>query len=178
MHHWGYLVIGSVVGSTLLSVAANIASPQGIAQAQTNPPANQKGSLGESLLNNMLGADALRPQNSAPNTTQPAQTAPTSTPSRGRQIVQATTFPDIQGNWAQAFIEGLASRGIIQGFPDGTFRPNAPVTRAQFAAMIRQAFEQPLERPATQFSDIPANFWALECHSRSLSHGIYGRISQ
>jgi len=162
MHHWGYRVIGSVLGGTLLSVAANIASPESIAQAQTNPPANQKSSLGESLLNNMLGADALRPQNSAPNTTQPAQTVPKSTPSRGRQIVQATTFPDIQGNWAQAFIEALAARGIIQGFPDGTFRPNAPVTRAQFAAMIRQAFDQPLERPATQFADIPANFWALD----------------
>ncbi|MEQ8465780.1 S-layer homology domain-containing protein [Coleofasciculus sp. E1-EBD-02] len=172
MHHWGYRVIGSVLGGTLLSVAANIASLESIAQAQTNPPANQKGSLGESLLNNMLGADALRPQNSAPNTTQPAQTAPTSTPSRGRQIVQATTFPDIQGNWAQAFIEALAARGIIQGFPDGTFRPNAPVTRAQFAAMIRQAFEQPLERPATQFSDIPANFWALDAIQEAYRMGF------
>lgn len=172
MHYWGYRVIGSVLGGTLLSVAANIASPESIAQAQTNPPANQKSSLGESLLNNMLGADALRPQNSAPNTTQPAQTAPTSTPSRGRQIVQATTFPDIQGNWAQAFIEALASRGIIRGFPDGTFRPNAPVTRAQFAAMIRQAFEQPLERPATQFSDIPANFWALDAIQEAYRMGF------
>ncbi|MEQ9238334.1 S-layer homology domain-containing protein [Coleofasciculus sp. E2-BRE-01] len=172
MHHWGYRVIGSVLGGTLLSVAANIASLESIAQAQTNPPANQKGSLGESLLNNMLGADALRPQNSAPNTTQPAQTAPTSTPSRGRQIVQATTFPDIQGNWAQAFIEALASRGIIQGFPDGTFRPNAPVTRAQFAAMIRQAFDQPLERPATQFADIPANFWALDAIQEAYRMGF------
>ncbi|MFP4121796.1 S-layer homology domain-containing protein [Coleofasciculus sp.] len=172
MHHWGYIVISSVVGSTLLSLAANITSPQSIAQAQTNPQANQKGSLGESLLNNMLGADALRPQNSAPNTTQPAQTAPTSTPSRGRQIVQATTFPDIQGNWAQAFIEALAARGIIQGFPDGTFRPNAPVTRAQFAAMIRQAFDQPLERPGTQFSDIPANFWALDAIQEAYRMGF------
>jgi hypothetical protein len=172
MHHWGYRVIGSVLGGTLLSVAANIASLESIAQAQTNPPANQKSSLGESLLNNMLGADALRPQNSAPNTTQPAQTAPKSTPSRGRQIVQATTFPDIQGNWAQAFIEALASRGIIQGFPDGTFRPNAPVTRAQFAAMIRQAFEQPLERPATQFADIPANFWALDAIQEAYRMGF------
>lgn len=172
MHHWGYMVIGSVVGSTLLSVAANIASPQSIAQAQTNPQANQEGSLGESLLNNMLGADALRPQNSAPNTTQPAQTAPTSTPSRGRQLVQATTFPDIQGNWAQAFIEALAARGIIQGFPDGTFRPNAPVTRAQFAAMIRQAFDQPLERAGTQFADIPANFWALDAIQEAYRMGF------
>jgi hypothetical protein len=172
MHHWGYRVIGSVLGGTLLTVAANIASLESIAQAQTNPPANQKSSLGESLLNNMLGADALRPQNSAPNTTQPAQTAPKSTPSRGRQIVQATTFPDIQGNWAQAFIEALASRGIIQGFPDGTFRPNAPVTRAQFAAMIRQAFEQPLERPATQFADIPANFWALDAIQEAYRMGF------
>lgn len=166
MHHWGYSVMGAVLGSTLLTIPLNIVNSENIAQAQTNP------SLGESLLNNMLGAEALRPQNSAPNPTQAAPTTPTSTPSRGVELAQGVTFPDIQGNWAQAFIENLASRGIIRGFPDGTFRPNTPVTRAQFAAMIRQAFDQPLERPRTRFVDIPVNFWALEAIQEAYRMGF------
>jgi hypothetical protein len=72
------------------------------------------------------------------------------------QLAQATTFPDIQGNWAQSFIEALAARGVIRGFPDGTFRPDEPVTRAQFAAMIRQAFQRAPKRSGTQFVDVPA----------------------
>ncbi|MCS6815641.1 MAG: S-layer homology domain-containing protein, partial [Cyanobacteria bacterium] len=45
------------------------------------------------------------------------------------------SFYDVpSGYWADGFIRELASRDIIKGFPDGSFRPNDPVTRAQFAA--------------------------------------------
>lgn len=76
------------------------------------------------------------------------------------QLVQATTLSDIQGNWAQSFITALAARGIIQGFPDGTFRPDAPVTRAEFAAMIGKAFQKNPVREAISFVDVPPNYWA------------------
>lgn len=75
-------------------------------------------------------------------------------------LAQATTFSDIQGNWAQTFIEALAARNIIQGFPDGSFRPNAPVTRAQFAALIQKAFQKQPVRTAVEFVDVPAYYWA------------------
>ncbi len=76
------------------------------------------------------------------------------------QLAQATTLSDIQGNWAQSFITALAARGIIQGFPDGTFRPDAPVTRAEFAAMIGKAFQKNPVREAISFVDVPPNYWA------------------
>ncbi|MFN6229978.1 MAG: S-layer homology domain-containing protein, partial [Dolichospermum sp.] len=34
------------------------------------------------------------------------------------------TFSDIQSHWSRAFIEALAARGILKGYPDRTFRPN------------------------------------------------------
>ncbi|MEM1394854.1 MAG: S-layer homology domain-containing protein, partial [Cyanobacteria bacterium P01_H01_bin.150] len=51
--------------------------------------------------------------------------------------VQAqTSFYDVSSNyWAAPFIQELAQRGVIAGFPDGSFRPDAPVTRSQYAAM-------------------------------------------
>ena len=76
------------------------------------------------------------------------------------QLAQATTLSDIQGNWAQSFITALAARGIIQGFPDGTFRPDTPVTRAEFAAMIGKAFQKNPVREAISFVDVPPNYWA------------------
>ncbi len=71
------------------------------------------------------------------------------------------SFYDVPSNyWATSFIQELSSRGIIKGFPDGSFRPNDPVTRAQFAAMVSQAFNQPVSRNTTYFVDVPDNYWA------------------
>lgn len=82
---------------------------------------------------------------------------PTSTPSPS-----PVAFTDVSKDyWAYPFIAALASRGIIGGFPDGTFRPNQPVTRGQFAVQLQKAFTKPDRSPARQFTDVPPNdFWA------------------
>ncbi|MGI6751856.1 MAG: S-layer homology domain-containing protein [Anaerovoracaceae bacterium] len=49
------------------------------------------------------------------------------------------TFPDAKGNWAQNFIAWCASYGIIEGFPDGTFKPNNTVTLQQAVTMVVRA---------------------------------------
>ena len=72
-----------------------------------------------------------------------------------------TSFSDIQGSWAQTCITELTQKGIISGYPDGTFRPNAAVTRAEFAAMLGRAFPNANRvRSATQFVDVASSFWA------------------
>ncbi|BAY27132.1 hypothetical protein NIES2100_69540 [Calothrix sp. NIES-2100] len=73
----------------------------------------------------------------------------------------ATAFIDVPtGYWAKVYIEALASQQIIAGFPDGSFKPNDPVTRAQFAAIITKAFAPPVKRPGIEFKDVKSNFWA------------------
>jgi parallel beta-helix repeat protein len=71
-------------------------------------------------------------------------------------------FRDVQGHWAQAFIEALAARNIISGFPDGTYRPSTPVTRAQFAAIINKAFTPTAQRPSINFVDVGQSFWGYQ----------------
>ncbi|MEB3148076.1 MAG: S-layer homology domain-containing protein, partial [Sphaerospermopsis sp.] len=51
-------------------------------------------------------------------------------------VSNTASFPDIQNHWARLFIQALAQRRILNGYPDGSFRPNSPVTRAEFAAII------------------------------------------
>ncbi|MEQ9234358.1 S-layer homology domain-containing protein [Coleofasciculus sp. E2-BRE-01] len=79
-------------------------------------------------------------------------------------LAQSTRFSDVSSTyWAEDFITELAQRDIIAGFPDGTFRPDAPVTRAQFAAMMRkanQAFNKAEQRGSTTFVDVPSRYWA------------------
>lgn len=93
----------------------------------------------------------------------------TSTPS----FAQTATFSDVTANyWANPFIAELARRDIIAGFPDGTFKPEQPVTRAQFAAIVRQAFEKSSERSAIQFTDVPTNYWAASAIQEAYTTGF------
>jgi len=70
-------------------------------------------------------------------------------------------FKDVPANyWAKTYIEALASQNIIAGFPDGSFKPNDPVTRAQFATIVTKALTPPTKRTAIKFKDVASNFWA------------------
>jgi hypothetical protein len=50
---------------------------------------------------------------------------------------------DIQGHWAEGAIEGAVEKGYVSGYEDLTFRPNQPVTRAEFMRMLVDALELP-----------------------------------
>lgn len=60
------------------------------------------------------------------------------------------TFNDISGHWAQKYIELAASNGWINGNPDGTFKPNNKITRAETVAMINRV----LDRQTKDVSDL------------------------
>jgi uncharacterized lipoprotein YddW (UPF0748 family) len=70
-------------------------------------------------------------------------------------------FTDIQNHWAEESILQLRSQNLINGYPDGTFRPNRNLTRAEFAAILTRAFPniQPI-RSARAFKDVGNRFWA------------------
>ncbi|AFY74872.1 parallel beta-helix repeat (two copies) [Synechococcus sp. PCC 7502] len=75
----------------------------------------------------------------------------------------ADGLTDIKGHWAEAYIVALAKQGVIGGFNDGTFKPDDPVTRAQFAAILSKAFaSKATVKPSTTFKDVPENFWAFK----------------
>jgi S-layer homology domain len=64
-------------------------------------------------------------------------------------------FSDVPEDfWAKPAILALSSRGVIGGFEDGTYKPNQPINRGQFAAMIQKAFEKPRIKEAMSFTDI------------------------
>ncbi len=69
---------------------------------------------------------------------------------------------DIGNHWAGAFIRELVKQGIVSGFPDRTFKPDATMTRAQYAALLVKAFNPSPNRAAIKFKDVPADFWATK----------------
>jgi hypothetical protein len=74
------------------------------------------------------------------------------------------TFVDVpQGYWAKDPIEYLATLNIISGFPDSTFRPEEPLTRAELAALLVKAKGFPTEEPKEAiFVDVPTDHWAAK----------------
>ncbi|ACC84385.1 S-layer homology domain-containing protein [Nostoc punctiforme] len=86
-------------------------------------------------------------------------------------------FSDVSTNyWAKDFIAELASMEILEGFPDGTFRPDAPVTRAQFAAMLRKAFAKGKIRQAIAFKDVSTQYWAYNAISEVYQMGFLNAV--
>ncbi|MFB8788248.1 MAG: S-layer homology domain-containing protein [Potamolinea sp.] len=91
-------------------------------------------------------------------------------------FAQSTGFSDVSSSyWARDFIAQLAQRDIIAGFPDGTFKPDAPVTRAQFAAMLRKAnkeFKKANVRTPINFVDVRSTYWAYTAIQESYTTGF------
>ncbi len=80
-------------------------------------------------------------------------------------IAPAMAFPDVSNDyWAASQINLLSEQGVIVGYPDGTFKPDANVTRAEFAAMAIRALGQQHTKIAqpVNFADIDENYWAYE----------------
>ncbi len=70
------------------------------------------------------------------------------------------TFPDVPATyWAVQPIATLQCRGIVEGFPDGTFRPDGAVTRAQFVKMLILTMGLNTSEATTPFTDVAAGAW-------------------
>ncbi|MFN6571564.1 S-layer homology domain-containing protein [Dendronalium sp. ChiSLP03b] len=89
-----------------------------------------------------------------------------------RQISVGTNFADLIGHWAAAFVEALISKGAISGFPDGTFGPDAPINRAQYAAILTKTFQLPSSNKLNKFPDVKPDFWAASAISSAAESGF------
>lgn len=74
------------------------------------------------------------------------------------------TFADVpEGYWAKAPIEYFATLGIIGGYPDGTFRPEEPLNRAEICAVLVKALGEEVSIPdENPFPDVPRRYWGAK----------------
>ena len=105
--------------------------------------------------------------NRTPVTPAPTPTQQTPAPA------QPVNFVDVpQDFWARPFIDALSARGVVSGFAGDYFRPERPVTRAEFAALLQDAFDQYPGQNATVFNDVSSDFWAVKAIDRSTRSGF------
>jgi N-acetylneuraminic acid mutarotase len=109
------------------------------------------------------------PSDTATNTPGPATNTPTTGPT---STVCPITFSDVPvGSTFYTFIRCLACRGIINGYPDGTFRPNNNVTRGQLSKIVANSagFNEPVS--GQMFQDVPPDSTFYDYIGRLASRG-------
>jgi hypothetical protein len=82
---------------------------------------------------------------------------------------------DVSGHWAAASIDEMIEKGIVSGYPDGTFKPEQPITRAEFTVMLVKAFNLPAE--GNKVFDDTAGHWAQGFIAAASDAGIVSGIS-
>jgi len=94
--------------------------------------------------------------------------------SRAEEAKAANTavgFSDIKEHWAEKTVRIFARLKLVEGYPDGTFKPDRPITRAEFAAMLDRVFQILGGNASVVLKDIEDN-WAKESIEKLASAGV------
>ncbi|NLU50415.1 MAG: hypothetical protein GXX09_08400 [Syntrophomonadaceae bacterium] len=91
------------------------------------------------------------------------------------------TFKDVRpSHWAYEMIEAASRAGLIKGYTDGTFRPEARVSRAETASLVLRLTKEPLpsvDLPAS-VKDVRPGFWAKNQVAAAIDAGMMGLTTQ
>lgn len=94
----------------------------------------------------------------------------------GAASVATTRFSDITDNYTATAVETLRLMGVLDGYGDGTFRPNAVLTRAQFCKMAVYAMDGSNElgrySTVTIFPDVKPSLWAASYINMAAKKGV------
>ena len=89
---------------------------------------------------------------------------------RDKSVTAEKTFPDIEEDaWYTKYVGVLAGKGIMAGYPDGEFKPDQMITRAEFAA-VATLFAKEANGGKT-FSDVPKGYWAEKNIATAAEYG-------
>lgn len=76
-----------------------------------------------------------------------------------KQVSAAKTFSDVSADaWYADAVNTMATLGMMGGYPDGTFHPDAPITRAEFATVALAFADAPIH-PNCSYTDVKPGSW-------------------
>ncbi len=91
----------------------------------------------------------------------------------GAVTVSAASFSDTQGHWAEGVIDKWSAAGVVNGYSDGTFKPDNNITRAELAKVISTA-RQYTASADINFSDVSADDWYAADLGKCVAAGVIG----
>ncbi|MDD3363915.1 MAG: S-layer homology domain-containing protein [Syntrophomonas sp.] len=91
----------------------------------------------------------------------------------GSCIAANQVFKDAQAHWAKDYINQLSSLGYVLGNPDGTFKPDKSMTRAEFTSLLISCMGiTPSDKTSRYFTDTAGDYWALAAINEAAKLGI------
>ena len=96
----------------------------------------------------------------------------------GSSLVVANANPnvtDVKGHWAESQIIEFVDKGYVKGYPDGTFKPDGSITRAEFVIIFNNVFG--LKRGSNKVFDDTKGHWAKEAIDIAVTNGVCSGIS-
>ncbi|WP_274362615.1 N-acetylmuramoyl-L-alanine amidase [Paenibacillus thermotolerans] len=103
----------------------------------------------------------------------------------GQPAPAAPVFSDLSAShWSYGSMTAAIESGIIRGYPDGTVRPNQPVTRAEVAAVLSRLAEvktgagEVETASVLKFSDVSADYWAYDAIMKLADEGIIRGVEE
>ncbi|WFA08267.1 S-layer homology domain-containing protein [Tissierella sp. Yu-01] len=90
-------------------------------------------------------------------------------------------FSDIDGHWADSYINSSALKGWVNGYPDGSFKPDQYITRAEFVTLVNNVLERKVHKEnilpeAKKFPDLPDTMWYYEAMMEAINSHHYTRL--
>ncbi len=101
---------------------------------------------------------------------EPTEPAEPTEPTEPAQPTQPSQLNDIKGHWAEASIKNLVAAGAITGYPDGSFKADNTITRAEFATVLVKAYKL-TATDGKIFADTGSH-WAREAIATAAANGI------
>ncbi|TVQ13646.1 MAG: S-layer homology domain-containing protein [Leptolyngbya sp. DLM2.Bin27] len=149
-----------------------IFEPRRLDPDQRTSPVSPDGTAGQPELGPGRRRSAFPPAAVVPGL--PA--APQATPAEpsGAEGTQPLDISDVPPtHWAYPFIRPMFDQGYLPDLPDSGFQPDQPLTRAELAALLSQAFgDAPREGTALAFDDVPDSYWAASAIDNAVAQGF------
>ena len=92
-------------------------------------------------------------------------------------LTSAAQADDYSKHWSAQYIDDAASRGWMTGDGSGNFRPDAPITRGEFAVMLWRALGQPEPNGECPFNDVAANAYYYKAVTALFEKGVVNGLS-
>ncbi|KPU27355.1 hypothetical protein TR13x_04540 [Caloranaerobacter sp. TR13] len=81
-------------------------------------------------------------------------------------------FADTVKHWSKYYVESMAAKHVVDGYPDGTFMPEKKITRAEFAKIVVKALELDLVKYTDGFSDVTSDAWYADYIATAKAAGL------
>ena len=169
-----YPDIAWISGDAAIATVNDTGIVTGVKPGKTTITAREESGLYKQCVVTVTEASAAEPANG--NTPAPAigdAPAAGNVPAAGGAAGPDLIFKDIDGHKANKEILQAANQGIVNGYPDGTFRPDGNVTRTEFVSMLMRGLKPDGEGAALTFKDKgQIGSWALKAVRQAVQLGI------